>query len=136
MWTWKVAPALACGNTIVIKVRMHRARTLLLLLHRAQLNVEWFATCQPVIKPAEVHLSMSPIAAAASCSLFRSRTRMISLSCPQTAEQTPLSALRAGELALEAGLPPGVLNIISGYGPTAGARLASHPDVDKVQYEQ
>ena len=51
----------------------------------------------------------------------------------QTAEQTPLSAIRAGELALEAGLPPGVLNVISGYGPTAGARLASHPDVDKVR---
>ena len=50
----------------------------------------------------------------------------------QTAEQTPLSALRAGELALQAGLPPGVLNIIPGYGPTAGARLSAHPDVDKA----
>ncbi len=50
----------------------------------------------------------------------------------QTAEQTPLSALRAGELALQAGLPAGVLNIIPGYGPTAGARLSAHPDVDKA----
>ncbi len=50
----------------------------------------------------------------------------------QTAEQTPLSALRAGELALQAGLPAGVLNIVPGYGPTAGARLSAHPDVDKA----
>lgn len=70
MWAWKVAPALACGNTIVIKV----------------------------------------------------------------AEQTPLTALRAGELALEAGLPAGVLNILPGFGPTAGARVCGHPDVDKVSF--
>lgn len=49
------------------------------------------------------------------------------------AEQTPLTALRAAELALEAGIPPGVVNVIPGYGPTAGAALASHPDVDKVR---
>eukprot|EP00340_Litonotus_pictus_P006135 CAMPEP_0170529162 /NCGR_PEP_ID=MMETSP0209-20121228/17567_1 /TAXON_ID=665100 ORGANISM="Litonotus pictus, Strain P1" /NCGR_SAMPLE_ID=MMETSP0209 /ASSEMBLY_ACC=CAM_ASM_000301 /LENGTH=46 /DNA_ID= /DNA_START= /DNA_END= /DNA_ORIENTATION= len=41
------------------------------------------------------------------------------------AEQTPLSILRFGELALEAGLPEGVLNIVPGYGPTAGAALAN-----------
>ncbi|MQL77241.1 hypothetical protein Taro_009648 [Colocasia esculenta] len=67
MFAWKVGPALACGNTVVLK----------------------------------------------------------------TAEQTPLSALFVAKLALEAGLPPGVLNIISGFGPTAGAALASHMDVDK-----
>jgi phenylacetaldehyde dehydrogenase len=50
------------------------------------------------------------------------------------AEQTPLSALRLGELALEAGLPPGVLNIVTGFGETAGAALARHPDVDKVAF--
>ncbi|HWC19131.1 MAG TPA: aldehyde dehydrogenase family protein, partial [Terriglobales bacterium] len=50
------------------------------------------------------------------------------------AEQTPLSALRLGELALEAGLPPGVLNIVTGFGETAGAALAAHPDVDKVAF--
>ncbi|BBN20251.1 aldehyde dehydrogenase (NAD+) [Marchantia polymorpha subsp. ruderalis] len=70
MYAWKVAPALACGNTIVLK----------------------------------------------------------------TAEQTPLSALLAGALALEAGIPPGVLNIVSGYGETAGAALSSHMDVDKVAF--
>ncbi|KAH7550764.1 hypothetical protein JRO89_XS13G0265200 [Xanthoceras sorbifolium] len=67
MFAWKVGPALACGNTIVLK----------------------------------------------------------------TAEQTPLTALYVAKLFLEAGLPPGVLNVISGYGPTAGAALASHMDVDK-----
>ncbi|EXB87864.1 Aldehyde dehydrogenase family 2 member [Morus notabilis] len=70
MFAWKVGPALACGNAIVIK----------------------------------------------------------------TAEQTPLTALYAGKLLHEAGLPPGVLNIVSGYGPTAGAALASHMDVDKLAF--
>jgi phenylacetaldehyde dehydrogenase len=50
------------------------------------------------------------------------------------AEQTPLSALRLGELIQEAGIPDGVVNIVSGYGETAGAALSSHPDVDKVAF--
>jgi phenylacetaldehyde dehydrogenase len=50
------------------------------------------------------------------------------------AELTPLSALRLGELCLAAGLPAGVLNIITGYGETAGAALAAHPDVDKIAF--
>nr|AEV54527.1 aldehyde dehydrogenase ALDH2B4_V2 [Vitis vinifera] len=70
MFAWKVGPALACGNTIVLK----------------------------------------------------------------TAEQTPLTALFAAKLFHEAGLPPGILNIVSGYGPTAGAALASHMDVDKIAF--
>ncbi|KAG2678948.1 hypothetical protein I3843_11G028100 [Carya illinoinensis] len=70
MFAWKVGPALACGNTIVLK----------------------------------------------------------------TAEQTPLTALYAANLFHEAGLPPGVLNIVSGFGPTAGAALASHMDVDKLAF--
>jgi len=70
MQAWKLAPALACGNTVVMK----------------------------------------------------------------TAEQTPLSALRVGELILEAGFPEGVVNILSGYGPTAGAAISSHMDIDKVAF--
>ncbi len=70
MQAWKLAPALACGNTVVLKV----------------------------------------------------------------AEQTPLSALRIGELILEAGFPEGVVNILPGYGPTAGAALARHMDVDKIAF--
>jgi phenylacetaldehyde dehydrogenase len=50
------------------------------------------------------------------------------------AEQTPLSALRLAELCLEAGLPEGVLNVVTGFGETAGAALAAHPDVDKVAF--
>jgi phenylacetaldehyde dehydrogenase len=50
------------------------------------------------------------------------------------AEQTPLSALRLGELFAEAGFPDGVVNIVPGYGETAGAALAAHPDVDKVAF--
>jgi aldehyde dehydrogenase (NAD+) len=70
MQAWKLAPALACGNTVILKV----------------------------------------------------------------AEQTPLSALRVGELILEAGFPEGVVNILPGYGPTAGAAIARHMDVDKVAF--
>jgi phenylacetaldehyde dehydrogenase len=50
------------------------------------------------------------------------------------AEQTPLSALRLGELIQEAGFPDGVVNIVPGYGETAGAALAAHPDVDKIAF--
>ncbi len=50
------------------------------------------------------------------------------------AEQTPLTALRLGELAMEAGFPDGVLNIVPGFGETAGAALAAHPDVDKIAF--
>ena len=67
---WKIAPALACGCTVVLK-------------------------------PAEI---------------------------------TPLSALRIGELSLEAGLPPGVFNIVPGFGRSAGQALVDHPDVDKVTF--
>ncbi len=50
------------------------------------------------------------------------------------AEQTPLSALLLGELIQEAGFPEGVVNIVPGYGETAGAALAAHPGVDKVAF--
>jgi acyl-CoA reductase-like NAD-dependent aldehyde dehydrogenase len=70
MASWKIAPALACGNVVALK----------------------------------------------------------------PAEQTPLTALRLGELICEAGLPDGVVNIITGFGPTAGGALAAHPDVDKVAF--
>ncbi|KEH35051.1 NAD-dependent aldehyde dehydrogenase family protein [Medicago truncatula] len=70
LFAWKVGPALACGNTVVVK----------------------------------------------------------------TAEQTPLTGLFAAQLFQEAGLPPGVLNVVSGFGPTAGSALASHMDVDKIAF--
>ena len=50
------------------------------------------------------------------------------------AEQTPLTALRLGELMQEAGFPDGVVNIVPGYGETAGAALAAHMDVDKIAF--
>jgi aldehyde dehydrogenase (NAD+) len=67
---WKIAPALACGCTVVLK-------------------------------PAEI---------------------------------TPLTALRLGELALDAGLPAGVLNVVPGFGNVAGQALVDHPDVDKITF--
>ena len=50
------------------------------------------------------------------------------------AEQTPLTGLYIAELIREAGFPPGVVNIIPGFGPTAGAAIAEHPRVDKVAF--
>ena len=50
------------------------------------------------------------------------------------AELTPLSALRFAEIALEAGLPEGVLNVVAGPGSTCGARLVAHPDVAKIAF--
>lgn len=70
MFSWKIGPALACGNTVVLK----------------------------------------------------------------SAEQTPLSALLAASFIKEAGFPPGVVNIISGFGKIAGAALSAHMDVDKLAF--
>jgi aldehyde dehydrogenase (NAD+) len=70
MASWKLGPALACGNTVILK----------------------------------------------------------------PAEQTPITALRLGELILEAGLPEGVVNIITGFGPGAGSSISEHPDIDKVAF--
>ncbi|XP_070564297.1 aldehyde dehydrogenase 1A1-like [Ptychodera flava] len=50
------------------------------------------------------------------------------------AEQTPLTALYAASLVKEAGFPPGVVNIVPGYGPTAGAAISEHMDIDKVSF--
>jgi phenylacetaldehyde dehydrogenase len=52
----------------------------------------------------------------------------------KAAEQTPMTALRLAELIQEAGIPAGVVNILTGFGETAGAALAAHPDVDKVAF--
>ncbi|HSG09409.1 MAG TPA: aldehyde dehydrogenase family protein [Longimicrobiales bacterium] len=50
------------------------------------------------------------------------------------AEQTPLTALRLGELAAEVGFPAGVLNVVPGFGPTAGSALVKHPGVDAIAF--
>jgi acyl-CoA reductase-like NAD-dependent aldehyde dehydrogenase len=50
------------------------------------------------------------------------------------AEETPLSAMRLAELAVEAGVPPGVINVLTGFGPGAGSAIAEHPGVDKVSF--
>lgn len=52
----------------------------------------------------------------------------------KTSEKTPLTALHVSKLIKEAGFPPGVVNTLSGFGPTAGAHLAKHPEVDKIAF--
>jgi aldehyde dehydrogenase (NAD+) len=61
------------------------------------------------------------------------------LACANTvvlkpAEQTPLTALRLGELLMDAGVPEGVVNIVTGFGPGAGSSIAEHPGIDKVAF--
>jgi acyl-CoA reductase-like NAD-dependent aldehyde dehydrogenase len=63
----------------------------------------------------------------------------MALACGNTAilkpaEQTPMSTLRLAELVQEAGLPPGVLNVVPGFGPAAGAAMAAHPGIDKIAF--
>jgi acyl-CoA reductase-like NAD-dependent aldehyde dehydrogenase len=65
---------------------------------------------------------VAPALAAGNCAILK------------PAEETPLSALRLGEIALEAGLPPGVLNVVPGFGPTAGAALVAHPGVAGIAF--
>ena len=65
---------------------------------------------------------MAPALAAGCCVILK------------PAEQTPLTALRLGELVVEAGFPPGVVNIVPGYGETAGAALSAHDGVDKIAF--
>jgi phenylacetaldehyde dehydrogenase len=50
------------------------------------------------------------------------------------AEETPLTAIYIAKLAIEAGFPPGVLNVVTGYGHTAGAAISAHPGIDKVTF--
>nr|TKS09021.1 aldehyde dehydrogenase family protein [Populus alba] len=71
--------------------------------------------------PSSMFFMMSAPALAAGCTMI-----------VKPAEQTPLSALFYGHLAKQAGMPDGVINVITGYGPTAGAAIASHMDIDKV----
>ena len=52
----------------------------------------------------------------------------------EPAEEAPLTALKLGELALEAGLPPGALNVVTGYGESAGAALTAHPGIGHISF--
>ncbi len=72
----------------------------------------------PIITAAK----LAPALAAGCCCILK------------PAEDTPLTALRLGELLMEAGVPAGVVNIVTGLGSEAGAALAAHPDVDKIAF--
>ncbi|MBI3759805.1 MAG: aldehyde dehydrogenase family protein [Deltaproteobacteria bacterium] len=76
----------------------------------------------PLSAPGDASWKLAP-ALAAGCTMVL-----------KSAEQTPLSALRLAELIADAGFPPGVVNIVSGFGETAGAALCTHNGVDKVAF--
>lgn len=73
--------------------------------------------------PFTMACTKSAMALAAGCSVVL-----------KPAEQTPLTALKLGEYALEAGIPAGVFNVVTGFGETAGAPLCAHPEVDKISF--
>mgnify|MGYP006289460043 CR=1 FL=1 len=77
--------------------------------------------------PYAIHMFIFALAAILAL-IFKAR------SFGKPAEDTSLSALRLGELLLEAGLPAGVLNIVTGLGGDVGAALAAHPEVDKIAF--
>ena len=77
----------------------------------------------------QVNYVMSKVNTAKQCV---AQQHVIMVCCMQPAEQTMLSTLRLAQLFLEAGFPPGVFNVVTGYGDTAGAALVKHPLVSKV----
>src|SRR5260370_383547 len=90
----------------------------------------------PTINPSTGEV-ITQVAESDAADVDKAVTAALATGCTvvvKPAEQTPLTALRIGELILEAGFPPGVVNLLPGYGPTAGAAIARHMDVDKVAF--
>jgi len=110
-WTSKIE-----GNTIPVSVADTMVRT-----EREPVGV--VAQIVPWNYPLLMAMWKVAPALAAGCTIIL-----------KPAENTPLTALRFGQLALEAGIPAGVLNILTGYGHEAGEALVDHPDVDKVAF--
>ncbi|GAB5493370.1 MAG: aldehyde dehydrogenase family protein [Phototrophicaceae bacterium] len=97
-------------------------------------NTDYFA--YTVREPLGVVVGIIPWNFPLNMAIWKS---MSALACGNTiilkpSEETPLSALRLAELALEADIPAGVINVVTGYGHTAGASLVSHPDINKVAF--
>ncbi|MGH0120880.1 UNVERIFIED_CONTAM: hypothetical protein FKN15_014064 [Acipenser sinensis] len=109
----KLGPALATGNTVVMKVA---EQTPLTALYVASLIKEWNF---PLFMQAS---KLGPALATGNTVVMK------------VAEQTPLTALYVASLIKEAGFPEGVVNIVPGYGRTAGAAISSHMDIDKVAF--
>jgi phenylacetaldehyde dehydrogenase len=104
------------GHTIPISVPNHHAFTLREPVGVVGQIIPWNF---PLLMAA---WKLGPALACGNCVILK------------PAEQTPLSALLLGELLLEAGVPDGVVNIVTGFGETAGAALAAHDDVDKLAF--
>lgn len=91
-----------------------------------------YSVCEPVGVAALITPWNGPFATA--CTKSGSALAAGCSAILKPAEQSPLTALRMAEFALEAGIPEGVFNVVTGYGEAAGAALASHPDVDKISF--
>lgn len=102
-------------------------------------------TYQPAGKQVVAHTLREPVGVVAAITPWNSPLLMAAMKLApalaagcsvvlKPAEDTSLTALYLGDLLLEAGVPPGVVNIVTGYGHEVGARLAEHPDVDKLAF--
>lgn len=102
-------------------------------------------TYQPAGKQVVAHTLREPVGVVAAITPWNSPLLMAAMKLApalaagccvvlKPAEDTSLTALYLGDLLLEAGIPPGVVNIVTGYGHEVGARLAEHPDVDKLAF--
>ena len=111
------------GHTIPISAAHYAARCQILRLYIARTDRRGRADHSLELPAAYGRVEAGSCVLAAGCTVVL-----------KPAEQTPLSALRLGELLLEAGLPEGVVNIVPGYGDVAGAALASCPGVDKIAF--
>lgn len=136
MFAWKVAPALACGNTIVLKTA---EQTPLSALYAAQLLYEVLVSVLNFSVSFYRLSSFSGVFVSMLVSFARFHVQWFHLSVEYVYTHVYSSdcsfCLDVLCTFLQAGLPPGALNIVSGFGPTAGAAIASHMDIDKVNYE-
>lgn len=147
MMAWKIAPALACGNAIVLKPAEQTPMSALIIGAWPSWMVWGVAAVsfRGVVRPSgppclHIHphgepfprLNIQGCAHILSPSTLPILSAMFHFLRPHPPPHS--NSTSTGKLALEAGLPPGVLNILPGFGPTAGARLTSHPAVDKVAF--
>ena len=134
--SWKVGPALACGNTVVLKPAELTPMTAIRLAELALVAGIPKGVLNVVVGPGRVVGLIVPWNFPLNISSWKLGP---ALACGNTvvlkpAELTPLSALRLAELALEAGIPEGVLNVVTGKGSVVGQRLIEHPDVAKIGF--
>ncbi|KAF7368645.1 Aldehyde dehydrogenase [Mycena venus] len=144
MFSWKIAPALATGNTIVLKHIERVARLVGSRVVRPHMGLPAFVLAPERRRAGSKGLNRWECAVVVRlqyCSFLRECTRCAQWVCASDARMRccppnlpPLTALRMTSLIKEAGFPPGVVNVLVGYGPTVGQAISEHMDIQKVAF--